>query len=168
MSLRQTLRPPLARRLGAMLAVVLALGGCESKPAVAPSAAPPAAASACDLNQQRCSAPTRWGELTLELSPRPLPVLKPIAIAARLPGAAGAISASLEGVEMDMGPNIVALQRGDAGHWRGELSIPICLTGRMKWRLGLKITDGNASQTVSFVFEAPLASPAATAAQHPG
>ena len=151
------------RKLGWVLAIALAASGCESKP----PAAPPGAKSACDLNQQRCSAPTQWGELTLELSPRPLPVLQPIALEARLAGSA-AISASLEGVEMDMGPNLVALQRVDAQTLRGQLSIPICLTGRMKWRLALKIKDERATETVEFVFEAPLASPAAGAAKHPG
>lgn len=163
MSLHEAPRSRPLSRLGWPLVIGLSLGGCQPT-APADTKAP---VNACNLNHQRCSAPTRWGELSIELSPRPLPVLQPIALDARLAGAA-AISASLEGVEMEMGPNVVALQRVDAQTLRGQLSIPICLTGRMKWRLALRIKDAQATQTVDFMFEAPLAPTTEAAARHPG
>lgn len=163
MSFKKQRRGGRAAGLAFPLVITLLTAACE-RPA---PGAPSLPASACDLNRGPCSLPTHWGPLRLELSPRPLPVLQPILIDARFDAANDAIiNASLEGVEMDMGPNLVALERLDDRRLAGRLSIPICLTGRMKWRLALRIKDGRQAQTADFVFEAPLTS-AADAAKHP-
>lgn len=146
-----------------MLALALLGAGCN--PTVPSSDAPPTA-TGCDLNRERCTAATRWGALNIELAPRPLPVLDPIAIEVRFDRAnATQVSAQLDGVDMDMGPNLTKLQRVDDQTLRGQLFIPICLTGTMKWRLRLSIRDGAQEQTADFSFEAP-ARPGKVVADH--
>lgn len=151
-------------RCAGALALVLLGAGCNP---TAPTGSPPAS-SGCDLNRERCTADTRWGALQLELSPRPLPVLNPIALEVRFDRANQTrISAQLDGVDMDMGPNLATLQRVDGQTLRGQLIIPICLTGTMKWRLRLVIKDGAQEQTADFSFAAPL-KPDNAAADHRG
>lgn len=141
-------------RLVGVLALLLLGAGCSPP---APTGASPATSAGCDLNRERCTADTRWGPLHLELSPRPLPVLNPIALEVRFDRANQArISAQLDGVDMDMGPNLATLQRVDGQTLRGQLIIPICLTGTMQWRLRLVIKDGAQEQTADFSFAAPL------------
>lgn len=150
-------------RFAGALALVLLGAGCDP---TAPTGSSPLASTGCDLNRERCTADTRWGTLQLELSPRPLPVLNPIAIEVRFDRAnQTTISAQLDGVDMDMGPNLATLQRVDGQTLRGRLMIPICLTGTMKWRLRLVIRDGTREQTTDFSFAAPL-KPDNAAADH--
>jgi hypothetical protein len=150
-------------RLVGALALVLLGAGCNP---TAPTNNSPLAASGCDLNRERCTADTRWGALRLELSPRPLPVLDPIALEVRFDRTNKThIRAQLDGVDMDMGPNVATLQRVDGQSLRGQLIIPICLTGTMKWRLRLMIRDDAQEQTVDFSFAAPL-EPGNPAADH--
>lgn len=146
------------------MALALLVTGCD--PAV-PSANSAPAITSCDLNRERCTAATRWGEINLQLSPRPLPVLTPIAVDVRFDRANQArISAQLDGVDMEMGPNVATLQRIDEHSLRGQLVIPICLTGTMKWRLRLTISDGTQEQTSDFVFVAPTQAGSVAAKHH--
>ena len=148
------------RNVGGALALALLCAGCDATVPTSSSLPP---TTGCDLNRERCTADTRWGALNLELSPRPLPVLNPIAIEVRFDRAyASEVSAQLDGVEMDMGLNLATLQRVDGQTLRGQLIIPVCLTGTMKWRLRLIIKDGAQEQNADFSFEAPL-KPAAVA-----
>lgn len=151
------------RRIGGVLALSLLGAGCEP---TAPTSGNAPASTGCDLNHERCTADTRWGKLNLELSPRPLPVLNPIAIDVRFDHANETrITAQLDGVDMDMGPNLATLQRVDGQNLRGQLVIPICMTGTMNWRLRLLISDGTQQQTADFSFAAPL-QPGDAAANH--
>lgn len=93
----------------------------------------------------------------MTLSPRPIPVLQPINIELRLTSPASVeVLASLNGVDMDMGPNSVRLQRADAGLWHGRMTVPICLTGTMRWQLRLELSDGARKETIAFGFSAPI------------
>lgn len=160
---RRTATRRLGGRLGGVLALALLNASCD--PAVPTDRSAPTS-TACDLNRERCTTATRWGNLNLELSPRPLPVLNPIAIEVRFDRANPTrIHAQLDGVEMEMGPNLATLQRVDGQTLRGQVIIPICLTGTMKWRLRLVIGDGPQEQTADFVFEAP-SRPGNVAAAH--
>lgn len=141
-------------RAGGVLALTLLAAGCDP---TTPNGGAAPANMGCDLNHQRCTADTRWGRLGVELSPHPMPVLDPISIDVRFDRANETrITAQLDGVGMDMGPNLATLQRIDGQTLRGRLIIPICLTGTMKWRLRLLISDGTQEQTTDFSFEAPL------------
>ena len=112
----------------------------------------------CDLNATACNLTSRWGPLKLELTPRPLPTLRPITV--RLTGADHgeiAATARLDGLDMDMGPNVVQLRRVEAGPMEGQLTIPVCLTGTMKWQLTLQLKDPRGEESFRFDFEAPVA-----------
>ena len=131
------------------------LAGCQPTPSE--SSPSPPLNIVCDFNRETCHATTRWGAIRLELSPQPLPVLQPITLALSFEVANGAtVNAQLEGREMDMGPNMAAMKRLDSHHLSGQLVIPVCLTGTMKWRLSLHIREGAAEQSLAFEFDAPI------------
>lgn len=120
---------------------------------------PPAssAASSCDLNHASCEVPTNWGTATVTLSPKPVPVLQPITVELHLASPAPVeVQASLNGVDMDMGPNITRLQRAGANLWHGQMTVPICLTGTMRWQLSIDLRDGARNESVAFGFTAPI------------
>lgn len=101
----------------------------------------------------------------VELTPQPLPVLRPINVTLRL-DVASEVGGTVElvGTEMDMGPIAAALQSLDATTRRAEITIPVCLTGTMQWHLQLRLGDGAKQELVSFDFLAPI-SPAHSASE---
>lgn len=143
-------RRPVRRCSSLFLIALLGAAACDHRPL-------PVSGTDCDLNRQSCPAATRWGNLRVGLSPRPLPALQPIELALEFASPNNTrVTARLEGVEMDMGPNLVTLQRLDATRLGARMMIPLCLTGTMKWRLALQIRDDAAEETVYFGFAAPL------------
>ena len=120
-------------------------------------ATPAHVATACDLNRQACATSTPWGQATVTLSPTPVPVLKPVTVLLSLETAAPLdIQAALSGVDMDMGPNSTRLTRVGDQQWQGKLTIPVCLTGTMQWRLTLDLQDGKSRHSLSHGFAAPV------------
>ena len=112
--------------------------------------------AACDLNQSPCVVDSRWGKVHIEVSPRPIPVLTPINVTLKTPHAASIRGAlTLNGTEMDMGPNNAALKYIAPETLQGQATIPICLTGAMQWRMNVQLSDSAASETLSFTFTAP-------------
>lgn len=143
--------------LGVSLAgTILLASGCDSPLAVAPKPAP---VVSCDLNAEACEAITPWGKAQLTLSPRPVPVLKPIELTLRfaLPvGAQGTVD--LTGADMEMGTTTTELVRIDAQTLRSSLVIPVCLTGSMQWRLRVNLSNGPQVAGLDFAFMAPTLS----------
>lgn len=140
-----------------ILGLTLLLGACtksEDKPL--PAAQPPTHATPCDLNKDACSVDTRWGKMRVTLTPKPVPMLKPLTVEARF-DQASAVNATvdLNGASMEMGLNTTRLKRTDDKALGGELIIPICLTGSMRWRLKVQLTDGEHKESASFEFVAP-------------
>ncbi len=94
--------------------------------------------AACDLNLGACAtALPDGGSLEVEISPRPVPLVRNIAIAVRGPAAGRRVWADFAGVGMNMGENRPELVRGADGIWRGETALPVCITGAMPWDLTL-------------------------------
>lgn len=90
----------------------------------------------CDLQQSSCRASLPDGDtVTLALAPQPVPLLKPFTVEVGLAGAAGPVEVDFSGVEMDMGYNRVTLQPAGDGHYSGQATLPVCVTGRMTWRV---------------------------------
>lgn len=111
----------------------------------------------CNLSVASCSVPSRWGPLNIDLSPRPVPVLQPITFKLRFDNNAVANAwVDLNGVDMDMGPNRAKLQALDEKTLIGQITIPICLTGTMRWQLNLHLDEGRHSETIRLTFSAPL------------
>src|SRR5512145_854594 len=90
----------------------------------------------CDLNKTACAADIPGGgRVELDISPRPIPVVKPLTVNATLSGIdADKVELDFAGVDMNMGYNRVALTAAGDGRFSGSTMIPVCVTGRMAWR----------------------------------
>jgi hypothetical protein len=112
----------------------------------------------CDLNERACRVDLPGGgAIELSLTPRPIPVVKPMQVAVTMNGVlARQVEVDFAGVGMSMGYNRVSLAADGTGHYVGQATIPVCVTGRMSWRATLMIETPTQRIAVPFVFDAPL------------
>ena len=110
-------------------------------------------APACDLNAQPCAAELPGGgRIELSITPRPIPLVKPLQVSVRLVGvAAEALEIDFAGVSMDMGEHRLRLTADGYGNFSGTTMLPVCVSGRMTWQATLTIAD----VAVRFRFAAP-------------
>ena len=111
----------------------------------------------CDLNAQTCAAELPGGgRIALSITPRPIPVVKPLRVSAHLSGiAADKLEIDFAGVSMDMGYQRQQLVADGHGSFSGEAMLPVCVTGRMTWQATLLIDSGRQRFAVPFRFAAP-------------
>lgn len=128
----------------------------------------------CDLNQAACLLPimtpvTSEAPWRFSISPRPIPVSEPLTLtltppAQTLPGnRPQSVWVDLTGDSMDMGLIRVALTPMPDGRWEGTGNIPVCVSGRMRWRASLHMQLDQTQLQADWTFEAPTA-----AYKHPG
>lgn len=111
------------------------------------------ATNPCDLNRGPCSFALTNGESgRIAFSPRPLPVMQPIAIRIDAPTSTQTARLDFQGTTMDMGFNQTTLRRDDRGALMGSAMLPICATGAMRWRADLYFDD-SITPTVRFEFD---------------
>ena len=100
----------------------------------------------CDLRQGPCTGTLpSGGQVHLELTPRDLPLLEPIAIDVRLEGLrAFAVEVDFAGVDMNMGYNRPRLTAEGEGRYVGNTVLPVCVRQRMDWeaRVLVRTPDG--------------------------
>jgi len=118
------------------------------------------ARAACDLGTGPCTRPLPGGgDVTLELSPRPLRTMRDLAVRAELrgpgaptPGTTVAISFTMR--DMDMGRNEVALTRAAApgsGPHVGTAVLVRCPSGRGDWFADVRVSrPGEPPETARF------------------
>ena len=136
-----------------LLAFLLGLGYWLG-PRLAPRGEQVLPVSPCDLNQGSCVVDLPGGgRLRVEITPRPIPVLKPLDVRLQLEGReAGRVRLDFSGVEMDMGFNQVSLGSLGGGRFAGQGNLPVCVTGAMRWQAAFLIETGSGSLTVPFHF----------------
>jgi hypothetical protein len=91
---------------------------------------------ACDLNQRACTVDlAAGGYARLEMQPRPMLPLQPLAVHLELTGRdPDWVELDLAGVEMYMGFNRTRLDRVGPGRYQGEAILPVCTSGEaMTW-----------------------------------
>lgn len=117
------------------------------------------AAIGCDLNVSRCAVDLPdGGRLEVSITPRPIPVVKPLQIEVRVSGtSARQIELDLSGRSMDMGANRSGLVAAGDGVFRGSAMLPVCVTGRMDWRATLFVDTARGRMAARFDFSAPSA-----------
>lgn len=110
----------------------------------------------CDLQSGPCGAPLPGGgRLRFSLSPRPIPVVEPLAMAIEIDGmAADKVAVDFAGVSMSMGFNRPVLEQGTPGRFSGQAILPVCVTGRMVWQATVLVDSGSQRIAVPFRFEA--------------
>jgi hypothetical protein len=102
------------------------------------------------------------GTVTLDIRPRGIPTVQPLAIDVRLAGlpAPERVELDLAGVDMDMGFNRVPLRPAAAEptRWTGT---PVCVRARMTWeaRVLLHLPDGILAAPFRFDTLQPGAAP---------
>lgn len=121
------------------------------------TSAAPAALVDCDLNARACAADLPdGGHVELAITPRPIPLVRPLTVSARLTGSeAERVDIEFSGVAMDMGQNRVELVAAGGGVYRASAMLPICVSGRMDWRATLRLRSGGRERALAFVFATP-------------
>lgn len=120
----------------------------------------------CNLNRTACALPVMTpvaseAPWTFSITPRPIPVSAPLSftltppermLATNKPEAAWI---DLTGDNMDMGLIRIALEQQPDGQWVGTGSIPVCVTGAMRWRARLHMALSQTTLQADWVFTAP-------------
>lgn len=108
----------------------------------------------CDPGRAVCIAETPLGRIELDIAPRPVPVLKPVQFDLATSTPLDEVRIELQGRDMDMGPNQTRLIERAPQRWQGSATIPVCLTGRMRWDATVSLRRGERVERLSFGFEA--------------
>jgi hypothetical protein len=100
---------------------------------------------------------TGGDRLDLKLSPRPLKPMQPITARMQLTGtpAAEQVTLLINGTEMDMGFNRAVLRRQADGSYLGQFVLPVCVTGRMRWRIDAHPGNETAPLQARFLIDLP-------------
>jgi len=120
----------------------------------------------CDLNRQICpllvmtpvASEAPWA---FSITPQPIPVSAPLVFTLTppervlTPHTPSAVWVDLTGDSMDMGLIRITLQQQPDGQWVGTGSIPVCVTGAMRWRARLHMALAQATLQADWVFTAP-------------
>lgn len=141
-----------------LVLILIAIVGYKYSPLLLPKAdLTLAPASGCNLNEQSCRAELPGGgAIALTLSPHPIPVVQPIRVEATLSGlSAEKVEIDFAGISMDMGYNRQQLIEVSADRFSGQVTLPVCVTGRMDWRATLMIESDHRRIAVPFLFAAP-------------
>ena len=110
--------------------------------------------SSCDPSVQECwiSLP-QGGRLRLSIEPRPIRPLQKLSLGVSMEGqSASTVAIDFDGVDMSMGYNRPVLSGSD-GHFSGETILPVCITGKMKWKATVLISTEREQIAAPFHFE---------------
>lgn len=144
--------------LDAAILLALALLGAvayKMAPLLKPQADNGLPVSACDPGRETCTVELPGvGSMVLDITPRPIPSLKPLRIEVRVSGPEPkGVDFDLAGVDMKMGYNRLQLQPQGDGRFLGLSNLPVCVTGKMKWVATAIVDTGERKIAVPFHFE---------------
>ncbi|MCL2074888.1 MAG: hypothetical protein FWH15_00335 [Betaproteobacteria bacterium] len=94
------------------------------------------------------------GSLEIDLSERPLRALHPFTARATLEAAqeVRAMRLTLSGADMDMGTINHVLEPDSEGNYRGEVVLPMCMSGNaMRWRADFTVEFENRHMVMPFI-----------------
>jgi hypothetical protein len=128
---------------------------------------PPAAIalpqSACDLSKGPCQyAISESVALTINLQPRPLQAIKPMQVEVSIErGNVNSVGVDFSGADMNMGLNFFALEKltkeqtsnQSASFYSDQASLPICVTGKMRWIATFQLDTQDQRFHIPFSFE---------------
>lgn len=109
----------------------------------------------CDLQQQACRRQLPGGgELVLEITPRPIPLVTPLKLQVKVTGReVQKVEVDFSGVTMNMGYNRPRLQQVGEGVFEGEGFLPVCIRQRMDWEAKVLLHAPGEVIAVPFRFE---------------
>ncbi len=113
----------------------------------------------CDLQKSDCSLKWAEGEITLSITPRPIPLVKPLQIAVQLKSRPEAETKQVQGVTVDfkgttmnMGPNNVKLIESAPNTWTGSGMLPVCIRNQMEWQADVYLQTEQGIIIAPFIF----------------
>jgi hypothetical protein len=115
--------------------IAIALAGHHLSPLLLPKAdATGVVEPGCDLQRRACSATLPQGRMEFSITPRPIPFLQPLRVEVTVSGVeASKVVVDFAGETMNMGYNRSELTASGSGHYAGEASLPVCVSGGMTW-----------------------------------
>lgn len=153
--------PAALRRPLTVAAVVLLLGGAGAAGFLAwrwmqpPAPVSGVVEAGCDLHRGPCAARfPDGGRLEVSVTPRPIPLVTPIAVEVRLTGiGAEAVEIDFHSPDMYMGYNRRPLAAQGDGRYTGRAVLPVCVRDRMRWQLQITIRSPQGARGARFDFE---------------
>jgi len=123
------------------------LSGCEPAPSNPQTETWPLVKH-CNLHQQACTTQYQGKSLTLNITPKPIPVAKTLQVQVTLnkPLTAKSLQIDISGHNMYMGYNRVSLQKTQPQHWQGHTMLAFCTTEKMQWILTLILETPDGQQ----------------------
>ncbi|MGE0080543.1 MAG: hypothetical protein AB7U81_04540 [Thiohalomonadaceae bacterium] len=107
----------------------------------------------CDLQRARCVATLPDGKIDLEFLTRPIPLARPFRVALATSGIAPSrVELDFAGVEMNMGENRAVLRAVGGGQYAADITLPVCITGPMKWRATVILHARNRRLSIPYEF----------------
>lgn len=108
----------------------------------------------CDLRAGPCAGILPdGGRISFAISPRDIPVIKPIRFQVDLQGVdAREVEVDLQGVDMNMGYNRPRLDARGEGHFAGDAIIPVCVRDAMEWEARVLVHTDQGTVSAPFRF----------------
>lgn len=110
----------------------------------------------CDLQRENCRvAVPGGGSIELAMGSRPIPLARPFAVEViSRDFTPDRVEIDFTALDMNMGRNRISLAaRGDGRHV-GEASLPVCITGGMRWQATLLVEHGRQRLAIPYRFDA--------------
>jgi hypothetical protein len=113
----------------------------------------------CDLNDAPCEAIfPGGGRMQVSISPRPIPLVTPIAVEVQLTGlSADSVQVDFNSLDMNMGFNRHQLERQNGRRFAGHTVLPVCVRDRMTWQLQTTADTAHGPLGAVFEFETVVA-----------
>lgn len=101
----------------------------------------------CDLHQQSCTAEQDQARVNLKISPRPIPIAKPLGIEVELNGlTASKVELDISGINMYMGYNRVTLRSTKPDRFVGTSMLAFCTNQKMEWQITVIVHQPDGKQ----------------------
>lgn len=140
--------------IGILLIGLVVVVGYKLSPILLPKADLTVQPAACDLQRQACAVDLPGGgRMVLQLSPQPIPMVKPFQVEVTLTGvAASRVEVDFIGIDMNMGLNRPLLAAQGDGRYLGEATLPVCITGLMDWQSTVLLETAGQRIAIPFRF----------------
>lgn len=139
--------------IGLLLIALVVLVGYKLSPMLLPKADLTVEPDpACSLQSGPCTVQLpSGGALSFSFGTRPVPLVKPFEVKVEVAGARQ-VEVDFAGVDMDMGFNRPRLQERTPGVFAGDVTLPVCITGKMSWQATVLVETPDARIAVPFRF----------------
>lgn len=127
------------------LITAFGLGGCEKSPMN--NVTQWETDKNCDLHTESCKASSGEANVSLKISPHPIPIARPLGIEVEVENMdIQKMELDISGINMYMGYNRVSLSPINANRYVGTSMLAFCTNQKMEWQVTLMIHKPDGSQ----------------------